>query len=301
MGFHLVNRMNCFVATISTSLADKMREDLAGMGFTFQTPNYTIFQAKKSGVSCTLYTSGKLTVQGKEKDAFIRFYLEPSILQNLSYSHPEIDQNVSPHIGSDEAGKGDFFGPLVIASLYCDEAAIKSLLKLGIMDSKRMSDDKIVKLAIKLKAYPHSIIRLYPTKYNELYTKFKNLNHLMAWAHSAAMSEVVEKTGCKDVILDKFANESLVESQLKRKGLAINLTQRVRAEEDIVVAGASILARASFVDGIDKLAKEVKVDLPKGASGKVVEAGRKLVAMYSPAILSKVGKLHFKTREDILS
>ncbi|MCH9613639.1 MAG: Ribonuclease HIII [Chlamydiia bacterium] len=293
--------MNCFVATISTTLAEKMKSDLEGMGFTFQTPNYTIFQAKKTGVSCTLYTSGKLTVQGKDKDEFIRFYLEPNILGNLSYSHPELDQNLSPHIGSDEAGKGDFFGPLVIASMYCDEPAIKALLKLGIMDSKRMSDDKIVKLAIKLKAYPHSIIRLYPTKYNELYGKFKNLNRLMAWAHAAAMSEVVEKTGCKDVLLDKFADDALVENQIERKGLAINLTQRVRAEEDIVVAGASILARAAFVDGIDKLSKEMKIELPKGASGRVVEAGRKLVAMYSPDVLSKVGKLHFKTREDILT
>ena len=130
--------MNCFVAKISLNLADQLKSDLEGMGFEFGTPTHTIFQAKKPGISCTLYSSGKLTVQGKEKDEFIRFYLEPNILGNLSYSHPELDQNLSPHIGADEAGKGDFFGPLVIASLYCDQNAIQKLLQLGIMDSKRM-------------------------------------------------------------------------------------------------------------------------------------------------------------------
>lgn len=292
--------MHCFVAQISTDLESKLREDLSGMGFSLQKPAYTLFQAKKTGVSCTLYASGKLTVQGKDKDEFIRFYLEPNILGNLSYSHPELDQDDIPHIGSDEAGKGDFFGPLVIASLYCDEAAIQTLRKLGIMDSKRMTDPKIVQLAVKLKAFPHSIVRLYPDKYNELYDKFNNLNRMMAWAHATAMKEVSEKTGCQNVLLDKFADDSLVQAQLSRMGVSINLTQRVRAEEDIVVAGASILARAAFVDGIDKLSREVNLELPKGASKRVIETGRKLVAMHSPSILTKVSKLHFKTRDDIL-
>ena len=96
------------------------------------------------------------------------------------------------------------------------------------------------------------------------------------------MAEVVEKTGCKDILLDKFADDAVVGSMIERKGLDVNLTQKVRAEEDIVVAGASILARAAFVDGMDRLSKEMKIELPKGASARVVEAGRKLVAMYLP-------------------
>src|SRR5580693_626798 len=109
--------MNTFVATIDLALADKLREDLVGQGFELTKPPYTLFSAQKTGVSCTLYTSGKLTVQGKGKDEFIAFYLEPEILKKLAYTHPELGVDMTARIGIDEAGKGDFFGPLCIAGV----------------------------------------------------------------------------------------------------------------------------------------------------------------------------------------
>lgn len=294
--------MNTFVATIDLSLASKLQTDLEEQGFELTKPPYTLFSAQKQGISCTLYTSGKITVQGKGKDDFIAYYLEPEILKSLAYTYPESGVDMTPHIGVDEAGKGDFFGPLCIAGVQADEEGIKKLLSLGVKDSKRMNDKNILTLAAKIRpAFAHSIIRIFPLKYNELYHNFKNLNRLLAWGHGTAIGELVEKTGCQQALIDQFADESLVENALKRKNLAIQLTQRPRAEEDPVVAAASILARAAFVEGLDSLSKEAGFELPKGASDKVIEAGRKLLQTLGGESLGKYAKLHFKTYNDILS
>ncbi len=294
--------MNTFVATIDLTLSPKLEKDLKSQGFTFTKPQYTIFSANKPGVSCTLYTSGKLTVQGKEKDEFITYYLEPEILKNVAYSYPEVNVDFAARIGSDEAGKGDYFGPLCVAAVQADENGIKELLKLGVKDSKEMSDKSMLTLAPKIRAVSTvSVVRISPLKYNEMYRNFKNLNHLLAWAHATAIGELVEKTGCLKALLDQFTAEPLVEKLLIKKGIKIDLTQRPRAEEDPVVAAASIMARAAFVDGIDALGKEIGMTLPKGANSHVLDAGRKLVQQQGRAILEKVAKLHFKTTQQILS
>ncbi len=294
--------MNTFVATIDLSLASKLEEDLQSQGFILTKPPYTIFSANKTGVSCTLYTSGKITVQGKGKDEFISFYLEPEILKSVAYSYPEVGVDLTPHIGVDEAGKGDFFGPLCIGAVQADENGIKELLKLGVKDSKQMSDKAMLALAPKIRAAAATaVIRISPLKYNEMYQSFKNLNRLLAWGHAAAIAELVQKTGCQKALIDQFTAEPLVETALAKKGIKIDLTQKTRAEEDPVVAAASILARAAFVDGIDALGKEIGFILPKGASSLVIDAGRKLVQKEGRGVLERVAKLHFKTTQEILS
>ena len=294
--------MNTFVATIDLALAPKLKADLEEQGFEMAQPAYTLFSAQKQGISCTLYTSGKLTVQGKGKDDFIAYYLEPEILKSLAYTYPEIGVDMTAHIGVDEAGKGDFFSPLCIAGVQADEDGIKKLLALGVKDSKRMGDKNILSMASKIRpAFAHSIIRIFPLKYNELYKNFKNLNRLLAWGHSTAISELVERTGCQEALIDQFADESLVLNALKQKKLSIKLTQRPRAEEDPVVAAASILARAAFVEGIETLSKEAGFELPKGAANHVIEAGRKLIQKHGGDSLGKFAKLHFKTTNEILS
>ncbi|NGX39965.1 MAG: Ribonuclease HIII [Chlamydiae bacterium] len=296
------NTPNSFVAKIDLNLAEKMKGDLIDQGFTITVPPYTLFSGKKKGISCTLYASGKLVVQGKEKNDFITFYLEPEILKELSFSYPETLIDTTPRIGIDEAGKGDFYGPLCIAGVYAGEGGVDQLLKLGVRDSKRMKDQKILSLAAQIRTkFPHSIVKLFPKKYNELYEKFRNLNHLLAWGHATAIGELVEGTGCRNVIIDQFASEHVVENALKRKELDVSLTQRHYGEEDPVVAAASILARAAFVEGIDTLSKMIEQELPKGASAKVTETGRILVAKHGPDVLEKVAKLHFKTTGVILN
>ncbi|MDN3508775.1 MAG: ribonuclease HIII [Candidatus Neptunochlamydia sp.] len=297
-----MSKLSNFIIKIDTSLASKLKKDLEDQGFNLSQPVYTIFQAKKKGVSCTFYESGKLMVQGKEKDDFISYYLEPEILGNLSYTYPETAIDMTPHIGVDEAGKGDVFGPLCIAALYADEKMISELIKMGIRDSKRLTDSTIITFATKIKKeYPHSIIQIFPKRYNELYDQFKNLNHLLAWGHATAIEELLKKTDCRTVIIDQFANEHVVENALKRKkSLEVELSQRHRGEEDIVVAGASILARATFVQGIEKLGSQFNLTLPKGASSLVIKAGQQFVRSHGESPLNEVAKLHFKTIKDFI-
>jgi ribonuclease HIII len=290
----------CFSATIDLQLAAKLKQDLIEQGFDLAKPPYTLFSAKKKGVSCTLYESGKITVQGKEMEQFIEFYLEPEILKEFRFSHAESLLNLTPRMGMDEAGKGDFFGPLCVAALYADEDGIKKLLEWGVRDSKRFSDESILKLAGKIRsAYAYTVIRIFPAKYNELYAKFKNLNRLLAWAHTAALADLSQKTGCKEALLDQFADKSVVERQVAQKKLDVHLEQKVRGEEDLVVAGASILARAGFLEGMQKLSEEYGLTLPKGASSAVKTAAKALISKLGPDVLPKVAKIHFKTAQEL--
>ncbi|MEM8727917.1 MAG: ribonuclease HIII [Chlamydiota bacterium] len=296
-----MNRPSNFITTIDTSLASELKKNLEDQGFDLSRPTHTIFQAKRKGVSCTLYESGKLVVQGKEKDDFIDYYLEPEILGTFSYTYPEIAIDRTPHIGVDEAGKGDVFGPLCIAALYANKKMISELITTGIRDSKRLTDSTIIKFSTQIKREcPHSIVQIFPKRYNELYNRFKNLNRLLAWAHATAIEELVKKTDCRAVVIDRFADEHVVEDALKGKALAVELSQRHRGEEDVVVAGASILARAAFVRGIETLGSQFNLTLPKGASSGVIEAGRRFVRSHGELPLKEVAKLHFKTVRDFI-
>lgn len=294
------NSPSCFVTQIDLSLKDKLQSDLEGQGFVLSPAPYAYFSAKKGSTSCVLYHSGKLTVQGKDKDDFISFYLEPEILQNLSYTNPSTLHDEAARIGLDEAGKGDFFGPLCIAGIFVDKGRIEELLQMGVKDSKKLNDESIVKIASKLRTnFPFKVLRLFPETYNRLYDKFHNLNRLLGWAHTTVLEELSQKTGCKKAILDQFAFPELVESFLKQKKMDVDLTQRVRGEEDPVVAAASILARAAFVEGIQELEKTVGFPLPKGASSTVVQAAQNAFHKHGPSIFTQIAKTHFKTFKEL--
>ena len=293
-------KRSCFVTIMDLKLKNQLHKDLIDQGFTLTTPAYTFFSAKKKGISCTLYTSGKLMIQGKEMDEFIRFYIEPQILQAFTYSHPE-PTDTSERIGVDEAGKGDFFGPLCVAAVYADEEKIKALLTLGVRDSKTLSDPVVIALASKIKTIcPHALVILKPKTYNQLYTRFQNLNRLLAWGHATAIAELVQKTHCRRVIIDQFANEAVVLDALKQKKLDLDLTQRHRAESDLVVAASSILARAAFLQGLRDLSLLYNIQLPKGASQEVIRIGKAFVAKKGSSLLEEVAKLHFKTLQEII-
>lgn len=291
-----------FVATVDVKLAEKMRQDLLDQGFTMTQPPHTLFCAKKKGVSCSFYTSGRLVVQGSDIRPFVEFYLEPQILQNFSFTYQEQSLDLTPHSGVDEAGKGDFFGPLCIAGVFAEGDAIVKLKAMGVKDSKGMSDKKVCELGKKIRShYAHHIVKINPSKYNILYPQFQNLNRLLAWGHATVIEQLVQQTECPRVIIDQFANESVVKGALAKKKQMVHLVQRHRAEEDVVVAAASILAREAFLEGLDKLSKEFGILLPKGASAEVIRVGRQFVGRHGYEALAKVGKLHFKTLQDILN
>ncbi len=292
---------NNFVTTINIKIADKLKQDLIDQGFEIENPPYTLFSAKKKGISCTLYQSGKLVVQGKNMAEFLEFYLEPQILGTFKFSYQDLDIDTTSRIGIDESGKGDFFGPLCVAGVQAEGTAITQLKKLGVKDSKTLSDSSIIKIGNKIRAeYVHHIVKINPAKYNGLYAQFKNLNHLLAWGHATVIEQLVAQTHCNNVIVDQFADERVVLQALHRKKMDVNLTQRHRAEEDLVVAAASILARQAFIEALAQLSEKYKIELPKGASSLTIQAGKKMVQEYGSEVLEQVGKLHFKTLDAIL-
>ena len=290
-----------FVTLLKKELVEKLRKDLQEQGFDFSTPPYTLFAAKKKHLSVTLYTSLKLCVQGKEMAHFIEFYLEPDLLQEFQFTHAAVDVDTTARIGCDEAGKGDFFGPLSVAAFFAQGSGVQKLVELGVRDSKSISDTEIMKLCDELrKHFQYEVVRITPERYNSLYAQFGNLNTLLAWAHATAIEKLTARSGCTRVVLDKFASEYVVESAIKQKKLAISLEQKVRAESDVVVAAASIMARGAFLDGMKRLSEQWGVVIPKGASAKVLEVGRQLVRKFGPDVLQKVAKTHFKTTKEIL-
>jgi ribonuclease HIII len=206
-------------------------------------------------------------------------------------------------IGSDESGKGDYFGPLVVAAFFMPEGQEEVLRELGVKDSKRTTDARCREIAATLKsAYPcHSVVAVGPEKYNELWAKLRNLNRLLAWAHARAIENVLERVPAGKAVTDQFGDERFVRQALLKKGREIELVQMPRAEEDPAVAAASILARAEFLSRLRFLSKDVGAELPKGASAQVEAAAVKLVREKGPAVLDKVAKTHFKTTVRVLA
>ena len=253
-----------------------------------------------------------MVVQGKEIQEFVEFYLEPELLHTFTFTQktataktaktaPLTNIDSTPRIGIDESGKGDFFGPLCIAGVYAHGDEIAELVKIGVQDSKTLTDDTVIKLARKIREkFAHHIVRINPERYNDLYEQFRNLNRMLAWGHATTIEQLVLKTKCTNVIVDQFAAEHVVEMALGRKKLAVELHQQHRAEADPVVAAASILARDAFLFGLRTLGQQIEMTLPKGASAAVIKAGKNLVQKLGRDALRRFSKVHFQTTLKVL-
>ncbi|TVZ14342.1 ribonuclease HIII [Maribacter sp. MAR_2009_72] len=211
-------------------------------------------------------------------------------------------------IGTDESGKGDYFGPLVVAGVYVDAKTKVILDNNGVRDSKKIGDKKILELAQMIKRIcvnQYVIVEIAPLTYNNLYDTFKkegkNLNNLLAWGHAKAIEEVLTKVDCELAISDKFADERFIISKLQEKGREVTLKQEHKAEKYTSVAAASILARARFLEKINKLSIEYGMKLSKGVSEEVVNQARSLIENYNTDVLKNVAKLHFKTTDKVLN
>jgi len=204
-------------------------------------------------------------------------------------------------IGIDQSGKGDYFGPLVIAAVFVDATTQDELALMAVRDSKKISDGRVLELAPDIRTIcPHSVIAIGPEKYNELYARIKNLNRLLAWGHAKALETLLERVPCERAISDQLADERFILNALQEKGRRIVLEQRIRAESDLAVAAASVVARAEFLLRLKRLSEGVGTALPKGASPAVELAGRMLVKKHGEQRLGTVAKLHFKTTKAVL-
>ena len=295
--------LNSYTHPLTAEQATKLRSLLTELGFEVSPKQYTLFSGQKNKLSVAVYEKGpKVLVQGKGVEDFVQFELEPKILgeAKLGYEEVHSPEMFEPHFGVDESGKGDFFGPLVIAGVYVDRGIARKLMDAGVQDSKRItSDTRIRALADEIRKTSmglFEVVLVGPAKYNELYEKFGNLNKLLAWGHARVIENLLaKKSDCPRSLSDQFADKRLIEQSLLRHGRKIDIQQRPRAESDVAVAAASILAREAFINWLDREAKKLGVRLERGVSEAVKAAAEKIVQGRGPEGLRQVAKVHFRT------
>jgi len=263
-----------------------------------------------AGPDCTiaLYLSGKCLVQGAGAADWVSFILEPEILREarLGYEHVLAPEATAPHMGVDESGKGDYFGPLVIAAAYVDPGLARAFQDLNVRDSKRITSDRAAEqLAQELHRLlgPRcSLVVIGPRAYNRLYARLRNVNRLLAWGHARAIENLLAAVpDCPRALADQFGPARQIERALLQHGRRLKLEQRPRAESDPAVAAASILARAAFLRALRELGARYGAALPKGAPPAVQDAARRLIAKHGPPVLLDAAKCHFKTTDAVLA
>jgi ribonuclease HIII len=302
-----IRSVNSFTSPLNREQMEKLRALLTERGFTFAPKPYTIFFAQKEKLSVAVYEKGpKVLVQGRGVEDFVKFELEPNILgeARLGYEEVHSPEMFAPHFGIDESGKGDFFGPLVIAGVYVDRAVTRRFIDARIQDSKRIgSDARIRALAKEIRQTARAgvdLVAIGPARYNELYMKFGNLNSLLGWGHARVIENLLERVpDCPLSLSDKFADARVIENALLRHGRKIEIEQRPRAESDVAVAAASIIAREAFIDWLERKGKELGVKLGRGVSAEIKEAARAIVEKHGPEMLKQIAKVHFRTAHEI--
>ncbi len=293
-----------FTCELTEAQVECLRQILTSGGYEAREIPYTQFAyAQKDLVVSVYIKKNKLLIQGKGTEEFIEFVLEPKVTGVLA--PPISDVDVEPHFGIDESGKGDYLGPLVIAGVFVNSEIADHLLKLGVCDSKLVSSSaKIKKLADGIRKTPgivYHIVSVGPERYNQLYAQFKNLNRFLAWGHATVIETLATKVpDCPMALSDQFANPIVLKSALAKKNVHIRLEQRTKAESDVAVAAASILARERFVNWMDAAGKAAGIEFSLGVSPKVVSAARQIVETHGESMLAKVAKLHFKTTKEVL-
>jgi ribonuclease HIII len=275
--------------------------------FKFREVPYARFAGDKDKTNLVFYESGKLVVQGKGTQDFVEFVLEPKILQEVKLGYETVlnPELLAPRIGVDESGKGDFFGPLCIAGVYINEKVIAAWKGAGIRDSKNISGDRrIAELARMIRETPgcvQSVVRIGNESYNRLYSKMRSVNTLLGWGHARVIENLMAVAYQMNpppvrAISDQFAHDKgVISKALMKLGRGIELVQRHKAEEDLAVAAASILARNEFVTALHDLGRKSEIVLPKGASPAVEAAAKEFIVKHGVAELGKVAKMHFRT------
>jgi ribonuclease HIII len=302
-----VKPLTSYTCKLTGEQAAALHGLLRSRNYEFREVPYARFAAEKDKTNVVFYESGKLVVQGKGTREFVEFVLEPEILKEarLGYEAVLNPELLLPRLGVDESGKGDFFGPLCVAGVYVNESVVKAWKDAGIRDSKNISSDKrIAELAELIRDTPGCVTTVVPIgneAYNRLHAKMKTVNAILAWGHARVIENLMGQRHRMNpppvrAISDQFASsKEVVAKALLPLGREIELVQKHRAEEDVAVAAASILARNEFVTRLAALEKQFELKLPKGASPAVETAAKEFLAKHGAENLCKVSKMHFRT------
>lgn len=300
---------NSYTKPLTPLQASKLRKVLTERGWKFEPKDYTLFAARKDKVTVAVYEKGpKVLVQGKGLEDFVTFILEPEVLGVAELGYEEVNNPAmfAPHFGIDESGKGDFFGPLVIAGVYTDRDIAHALRAAGVQDSKAItSDARIRSIADEIRATPGiacEVVSMGPERYNELYPKFKSLNRLLAWGHSRVIESLLEqRPDCPRALSDQFAEETVLQKALgpRAKESGMIMEQRTKGESDVAVAAASILARERFINWMREASARLGITLPRGATS-VKAAAAEILKARGTDFLGKVAKMHFRTAYEVL-
>ena len=288
----------------AAALKKKLADDAA---FRTCTREYTDYCFESESVNVAFYPKkGRLLIQGRGADDFVKqvLQLNPETSAPAKSTTLPALVDTTPHFGVDESGKGDYFGPLVVAGVYTDERCAAELVRLGCRDSKAISDDKkIHAIAEKIKktaGVVYEVICIGPRRYNELYEEIGNLNRLLAWGHARVIAALHEKMpSCPRALSDQFANEWVLKRALGQRRIPVQLEQRTKAESDVAVAAASILARDRFVQWMQKTATASNCPMPLGCGPHVTRAAQHFVATHGHERLPDVAKLHFKVTQKL--
>ena len=299
--------LTSYTCKLTDDQASALRRWLEERNYVFRQVPYARFAAEKDKTGVVFYESGKLVLQGKGTQEFVEFVLEPEILKQARVGYEAVlnPELLLPRLGVDESGKGDFFGPLCVAGVYLNESVVNAWKDAGVRDSKNISSDKRIReLADLIRDTPGCITSVVPIgneAYNRLYLKMRSVNTLLAWGHARVIENLMLQQHRMNpppvrAISDQFAaNKQTVAKALMSLGRGIELIQKHRAEEDLAVAAASILARDEFVTRLGGLEKQFEMRLPKGASAAVDAAAKEFIAKHGVGNLPKVAKMHFRT------
>ncbi len=265
------------------------------------------FKADHAKVNVTAYESGKAVIAGKGTEEFVTMTLEPDVIGAARLGYDEVlhPDWFEAHAGLDESGKGDFFGPVVAATVIAQKPMIEAWRAAGVQDSKKIAESQIIKLDKIIRETHGAVVRTClcgMPKYNELMSRpGANLNRLLAWQHATALEQALAERRVPWGLLDQFTKQPLVQRELARKGVKdFDLRMRTKAEEDPVVAAASVVARAEFVRQMHTLSKKFGAKLQKGAGPLVKQQAHEIINRFGARALGEFAKLHFRTAYEVV-
>jgi ribonuclease HIII len=301
-------KLSTYTLKLDDAQMEKVRSILSGRGWEAFDVAYARYAFKGRDCNVTAYESGKLVVAGKGTEEFVTMTLEPDVTQAPKLGYDEVlhPDWFELHAGLDESGKGDLFGPVVAATVIAGKTAIEGWIKAGVKDSKKIADTQIIKLD-KLIRGTHGVAvstcLCGMPKYNLLMSRpHANLNRLLAWQHATALAQALSVKVAPRGLLDQFSKQPLVQRELAKMGVRdFDLQMRTKAEEDPVVAAASVVARAEYVRQIHELSRQFGGPLQKGAGPLVKEQAAQIIGRFGARALGTFAKLHFRTAYEVVA